>query len=881
MKKQYEINLVSHTHWDREWYIPFEETRVKLVRFFDKLFNILKSYPDYSSFLLDGQSIILEDYLEVSPEKRDLLKQYVSNRRIFIGPWYILPDEFLESGEAIIRNLSLGHKIASNFGRVMKIGYVPDSFGHISQLPQILRGFNIDSMIFSRGLGEEGEKLGSEFIWKAPDGSSVLAVHQVLGYWDSRALGYDDPDESGNTSRPLNLKKALKTINDNKSILTKYAKTEYLLSNNGEDFHEPQHEIPKIIKYLNRHLQDSIVVHSNLEDYIEKIKPSTYKLSQFVGEMRNSKYQFLLSGVISSRIYIKQANERDQTHLEKIAEPLATISWTEGLDYQENLFWLAWKRLLQSHPHDSICGCSVDEVHRDVMRRLAWVEQTTKGISESALQHIVSKINTKTEDSSFQPLVVLNTLNWRRDEIIKTRIFNNNETEPKTNYIIYDSKGMKIYPHTTKLNGHGKNDELEVSFMARCIPPYGYKVFYITTTNETDSSSTQIKTSPYSIENDLVKVTANNNGTLRITDKSSNQTFDNLLLFEDEEDAGDEYNYSPSKVSMRITTENSKAKIKVDKSQFHATLYISLKLNLPKELSKDRSTRSDKNVTCIIKNSIKIYSDIKRIDIDTKIENKAKDHRLRVIFPTDIKTNHTYAESQFNVVKRKVGVSSAKNWKEPPSSTHPQQSFVTISDRNKSLTLINQGLPEYESKKSIEGVSISVTLMRCVGWLSRDDLSTRKGKAGPQMPTPEAQCLGNYDFKYSILLNDKNWTKRKVWKDAYNHNVPLIVKTTNQHTGQLPKEFSFIQIEPETVIVSALKKADNKEQLVIRVFTIDSKETHVKITFSKMIKKVSHLNLNEEPIEEETPIETNGNNLLFHIMPNKIITIGVEFKVSR
>ena len=857
--------------------MPFEETRIKLVSFFDRLFNILKSYPDYQSFLLDGQSIILEDYLELRPEKHDLLKQYVSNRRIFVGPWYVLPDEFLESGESIIRNLSLGHKIASTFGRVMKIGYVPDPFGHILQLPQILRGFSIDSMIFSRGLGEEGEKLGSEFIWKAPDGSNVLAIHQVLGYWDSRALGYDEPDESGNSTKPLNLNKALKTINDNKSILTKYARTEYLLSNNGEDFHEPQPEIPQIIKYLNRYLQDSIVVHSNLEDYVEKIRSSKLKLGHFFGEMRNIKYQFLLSGVLSSRIYLKQANERDQTYLEKIAEPLGTISWMEGLEYQENLFWLAWKRLIQSHPHDSICGCGVDEVHQDVMRRLAWVKQISEGISESALQHIVSRIDTITEDSSFQPLIVLNTLNWQRDEIIKTRIFPNIKTVSNTNYIIYDPQGTKIYPHTIKINRRDKKDEIEVSFMARCIPPYGYKVFYITTTNETDRSSTQIKTSPNSIENDLIKVTANRNGTLRITDKVSNQTLDNLLVFEDQEDAGDEYSYSPSKISMRITTENCKAKIKVEKSQFHATLNIDLKLSLPKELSKDRSIRSGKKMTCIIRNRVIIYSGIKRIDIDTKIENKTKDHRLRVIFPTDIKTNHTYAESQFTIVKRKVAVGSAKNWKEPPSSTHPQQSFVTISDRNKSLTLINQGLPEYDSKTSIEGVTISLTLMRCVGWLSRDDLSTRKGKAGPQIPTPDAQCLGTFEFKYSILLNDKNWTKRKVWKDAYNRNVPLIAKTTKQHTGQFPKEFSFIQIEPETVIVSALKKADNKEQLVIRVFTFESKEIPIKITFSKIIKKVSHLNLNEEPIEVETPIVTNKNILLFHIMPNKIMTIGVEF----
>src|SRR3990172_2122623 len=248
---RYVIHLVSHTHCDPEWYLPFEETRVNLVRLVDKLFKVLDSDLDYRFFVLDGQAVILEDYLQIRPNKRGLLEKYIRQGRIFVGPWYVLPDEFLVSGESLIRNLLIGHQIAEEFGKVMNVGYLPDPFGHISQLPQILRGFGIDSMIFSRGLGDEGEKMGSEFIWTGPDGSKLLAVRQAVGgYWDTQSLGYDNPDISGNTKEPLNLRKALDTINRNKLLLTKYARTPHLLANNGEDFLEPQPEIPQIIQYL-------------------------------------------------------------------------------------------------------------------------------------------------------------------------------------------------------------------------------------------------------------------------------------------------------------------------------------------------------------------------------------------------------------------------------------------------------------------------------------------------------------------------------------------------------------------------------------------------------------------------------------------------------
>jgi len=163
-KKSYRAFIVPHTHWDREWYQTFQQFRIRLIDLINNLIDILENDKTFSDFTLDGQTIVLEDYLEIHPESREVLKKHITEGRIHVGPWHILPDEFLVSAESIVRNLFLGHKIAFEFGSVMKIGYIPDPFGYITQMPQILRGFGINSIIFWRGI-EYDQSQGNEFIW--------------------------------------------------------------------------------------------------------------------------------------------------------------------------------------------------------------------------------------------------------------------------------------------------------------------------------------------------------------------------------------------------------------------------------------------------------------------------------------------------------------------------------------------------------------------------------------------------------------------------------------------------------------------------------------------------------------------------------------------
>ncbi len=249
----YHATLVSHTHWDRAWYVTFQEYRIRLVRLVDRLLDLLQADPAFRCFMLDGQMSVLEDYLEVRPHKAAELQAHCRAGRVQIGPWFVLADEFLVSPESLIRNLRLGHRMGRDYGGVVKIGYVPDGFGHIAQLPQILAGFGIDNAFFWRGMGAEGDRLGTEFIWRAPDGSAVTAILMPWGYHNVTNLGYGI--HWGDTSEMIfDMDLALAKIERAIAKLRPMANTDALLLMNGIDHAEAEPRIPSIIEQANQRL---------------------------------------------------------------------------------------------------------------------------------------------------------------------------------------------------------------------------------------------------------------------------------------------------------------------------------------------------------------------------------------------------------------------------------------------------------------------------------------------------------------------------------------------------------------------------------------------------------------------------------------------------
>lgn len=876
-KKPYKAFIVPHTHWDREWYRTFQQFRIKLVDLVNNLIDILEKDNTFSDFTLDGQTIVLEDYLEVHPERREILKKYITEGRIHIGPWYILPDEFLVSAESIIRNLLLGHKIASEFGRVMKVGYIPDPFGHISQLPQILRGFGIDNIIFWRGI-EYGQTQGNEFIWQGPDGTELFAVHlPKAGYCNAMSL-------------PEDVDQAYKLIKGAIDDLLSRETSKSLLLLNGVDHLQAQPHIPLLTEELNKSFTDVEIKQGNLKEYIdyakETVKPNLKKIT---GEFRSGKDTHILQSVYSSRMYIKQANESCETLLENWAEPTASLAWLLGNNYPQNLIWTSWKWLLKNHPHDSICGCSIDQVHKEMITRFDWSKQIAQEVIKKSLDYITDKIKIAYLNKDELALIVFNSLPYSMDENVEVRVkfpkeVNLNRVKVLTTQreeIPYQLKGYgldyKIIFSPFKVPQFLEVNYADISFTAKDIPACGYKTFTIKAINDLrlhKEFGTDVKAGRDYIENKYYKVIAETKGTMTVVDKINNKIFKNCHRFIDGGDAGDEYTYSPPLNDEIIVSRLDDISIQ-DVGPAEATLKVSGKMMLPVGLKSDRKSRADKKVECSIESEIKLYSEVQRIEFKTKFDNKTSDHRLQVEFPTAIKTDYVYAEGHFDVVKRSINLPDSEGWKEKAYKTAHNSGFIDINDGEYGLALLNRGLPEYEIIP--KNNTIALTLLRCVGWLSRGDMEYKKGNAGHSFATPEAQCLGENIFSYALIPHQGSWVEANIPRKTKQYKTKILTQQLKNQQGNTPSNFSFIQLEGKYLEISALKKNEFEDKLLIRVYNPTDRETTGKIKLGFDIHKV-YLGRLDESYREELHY---NNGVEIELKPKEIKTIIFEVLLDK
>lgn len=978
--------VISHTHWDREWYATFQQYRLRLVRLIDKLLHILEIRPDYAYFMLDGQTVVLEDYLEVRPEREAVLKKQIASGRLLVGPWYILPDQFLISGEAHIQNLLRGQKIARSFGGSMPVGYIPDPFGHISQMPQLLRGFGLDSAAMWRGVGPELGQI--EFIWEAPDGSTVEAVHLATGYSTGLALNAGvDP--------------ALVQLDGLKKDLLNKSVSGIVPLMNGNDHAEPTPDLIETIKTLQARLlekgQSLEFMHSTLPQYFEMAReymawerPDTPHL---VGELRNPQLAYLLPGVLSARMWIKQRNYKMETLLERWAGP--HLAWLDSLPAHTNkteaeiregyaadslqaLYNTAWKYLLLNDPHDSICGCSIDQVHEEMKTRYGWVEQIGSELRDEGLRGLAHVVDTAdlvkrvAGNEPALPLVVFNPAETKRSDVV---LMSGQVVSRLQDFVIVDSDGT-ILPHqilskkeeklfamdipagalsgmaaqggdegrvmgytmadvnfvpvpdaagkvktveanvTALYNSPTPSDPtlmqttaaevdrliasgvetfklnvflqttIKFQFLARNVPANGYKTFMLRA-RRSDEPVFKEETlqEAQSIENEFYQLSIDTQtGLFTLLDKETNVSYGGLHAWRDTGDAGDEYNYSPPAEDKLVSTLFDGPKIKVVKNGVDQSIVLNGALDIPEAISADRQSRSSTTSICPFTVVATLTPGVKRLDFETVFQNNARDHRLQVVFPAPFVANYSEAESVFDVVSRPLALPKFNsNWLEDPQPTAPQKTFVSVTnaDRSLGLTVINRGLPEYEllpaKPDDNQGVAVALTLLRAVGWLSREDLSTRRGHAGPAMETPGAQEEGNQFYHYSLMPHKGDWLRSGAQAQAHAFNVPLEGITTAVQTGILPPQTSFVEVLPRALAFSTVKPAEDGQGLVIRLWNPAEREIPAaKVRFYRKPATLYISNLAET--EQSQILEADPDGwFVFPAGAKKIITLRATF----
>lgn len=928
--------IVPHTHWDREWYQTFQQFRMRLVRTVDMVLDVLERDPRFSFFMLDGQTIVLEDYLTIRPENSARLQTLARQGRILIGPWYLQPDEFLVGGESLIRNLQVGRRMGAPYGGVMPIGYVPDTFGHIAQLPQILRGFNLDNAILWRGAPPSMNK--GAFHWYAPDGSDVLAVwlYDETGYSNAALL---PPDADTMAAR---LSQIAVRMRDK-------AVTPVLLLMNGSDHLEPQRGLPAALDDAAEKLAESgiRVALGTLPMYVNTIRKTNPSLPSFTGELRSSFSAHLLPGVLSTRMWLKQRNAAVEMAAARWAEPAAAFAWLYGEQYPKTLLDLAWKHLMHNHPHDSICGCGIDQVHREMLPRFDQSEQIAEEVAANALRSLAEKVDTRTDELTV-PLVIFNPGLGPRTDVVQC------EAQLRfSEYEVVDDEG-RVLPHQALsergvqlfdqevdkslviaglgmategramgftlvdawlnesekpgqalveliISTQGEPDPVvldrakaEVAalaardditsfrviaheakktrllLLARDVPSYGARTFFIRRRSEQEESAPRsaalaLHAGQQYLENVHLRVDVDpRDGTLSLHDKRTGQTLSGLNSIADGGDVGDLYNYAPPACDGVVTQPAWPPTVEVvEAGPVRATLRVTRTFSLPKSCAPDRASRAAERVDCVVISDVALTPTSRRVELRTTVQNTARDHRLRVLFPVPFVVAAADAEGVFEVTRRPARQPQPAPdepplmlWVEEPVNTHPQKRFVDVSSGEYGLALLNRGLPEYELIPGDDGESsvIALTLLRGVEWLSRADLSTRRGHAGPELRTPEAQGLGTHTFEYALAPHTGDWRTEDaaVMQEAHAFETGMRAVITERHAGMLPRSVSFIHAAPASLNVSAIKRAEDEDALVVRIYNPLDHAVRGEIILARPFRDVRVVNLNEDEVADHS-----------------------------
>ncbi|HLW46355.1 MAG TPA: glycoside hydrolase family 38 C-terminal domain-containing protein [bacterium] len=913
------VVVVTHTHWDREWYWPYERFRVQLVRVMDHVLDVLERAPHFRHFLLDGQTAALEDYLEVRPERAERVAAQVRAGRLGIGPWFTLPDELAVSGEALIRNLMLGHRVASRFGAAAKIGYCIDTFGHPASLPQILRGFDIDNFVFMRGLGERVDDLRSEFLWEAPDGGAVLAHFLSESYSNAAVLGATPEATVLHHGRMVRYDSLAELL----ERLAARAAAPAVLLMNGSDHLDVQEDLPALLDSLRARLPHRLI-HGGVAEFLAAVRSHAggAGLRTYRGDLLHGRYFHVDLGCLSTRVYLKQRNAETQALLQHLAEPLAAVALVLGAPVPPDLLWQAWRPLLHNHAHDSICGCSIDDVHAEMLARFDRAARIGDAAARHALDEIAARIEmpggagAPAGDAAGGPSVlVFNTLPWPRTAEAEAAIapylgypFGVRTFEPAgyreidlDRCALLDDEGREV-TFEAGARQVGVEDPTNrrkvvtvqpVRFLARDIPAMGYRVYRFAPRSARRAPSS-VRQAPSAvapaghtgasppprgatIENERYRVTAAHDGRLTIEDKEGGTLFPEVHYFEDSGDAGDEYAFARPVEDFTVDSRGDTARIAVVHDAAGQAIEIAQTLRLPASLRRDGRRRTARRVACPVRSIVRLLPGVRRIDVETTLDNRAADHRLRVIIPTGIAAETEVADDAAGVAVRGLTLPDGAGWEEPPSPGRPHQQFVAVEDGRRGFAVAAVGLHEHAVHP--DG-AIALTLLRCVGWLGRTSGVPRQGVAGPAIATPGAQCFGTHRFRYALIPYVPPWNRAQVWEPAAELPVPLIAAQLTRGAGArdgggaLPQR-SFLQVSPRTVRVTAVKPAEDGSGIVVRLQNLNAQRVSAAVETPWEIREAAEVNMNEE--ERRTLRAASPHRVEIAIGPYAIETVRLRF----
>jgi 2-O-(6-phospho-alpha-D-mannosyl)-D-glycerate hydrolase len=826
------LYLLAHTHWDREWYLPSAQFKQRLVALIDELLDASDATP----FLLDGQAVVLEDYLEIRPERASDLSARLRNGSLEAGPWYVLPDELIPSGEALVRNLLFGRRVLSRLrASSPPVLYCPDSFGHPAALATLAQGFGYPVTVVWRGYGGRRWPAGDTVRLRAPDGSTVLLYHlSASGY----ELGSNlPPEDAGARTHGARLH----------SILAPRSTLGAVLLPLGADHHAPQPRYGEAIDALRRALPDDALVRASLTQFAERIGElaAARALPTVEGELRDSYgYAWTLAGTLGGRAALKRRNAIVERALTRDAEPWAALARFRDGRSRRPVLNSAWRSVLLSHPHDTLCGCAVDEVARAMDGRLDDAMAAAAGIRDEALEALLGydAASARSRMDEWSPVVVLrNRSAHRRTGVAEIDLDvvvaevpvgpGSGETPvaspagAASSLVTLGSPASamqvigrrRLFAREESPRHYPRNRLVErrrAVAWVDAVPAFGLRILDIRRgLRRRPRPPEVVRASGQEMDNGRLRIVADAGGvSLHLPEGPPMPEF---LRFEAQGEHGDLYTHSTGD-DAAVPARLVRARL-LSKGPLRAELATLWELDVPhrRTTSATGKTRHAPRVRLPVRATLQLDAGAPFVRILVTGDNRATDVRIRACLVTRIVGPTVFADAAFGPVERRsLAVTPDDAAMEQPPATAPLQRYVSLFDSTRGCTVYSDGLAEYEA--AADG-TLFVTLLRAVGELSRADLPERPGHAGWPVETPGAQSLGTFRAMLALLPHGP---RRPGLASQVEHVADDVLLPLTGHTWRTaiaPPDFvEGVQLVGRGLACSAVKESEDGEWTVLR-----------------------------------------------------------------
>jgi alpha-mannosidase len=826
--------FIPHTHWEGAVFKTREEYLEMGLPNILRALALLKADPDYR-FVLD-QACYVKPFLERYPEEAATLRKFVEEGRLaIVGGTDVMLDVNMPSGESFVRQVLYGKGyFRQSLGVDVKVGWQLDTFGHHAQMPQLMKLGGYQSFWFFRGVADWN--VPAEFFWEGIDGSRIPAFWLPHGY----AHTYGSPQD---------LPAFADFFQQRFDALAPFARGAGRVGLAGADVCEPEVHVPALVRQFNARPDAPFNLRIALPTDYEAFVAQRPERPVVTGELNP-----IFQGAYSSRIELKQRT-RELERLLTTAEKLQVLAHSLALPVDEQTLWRAWEPMLFNQAHDLMSGVMTDRVHDDTIRSYDFSRRIAADEVRERWQDITTRIDTQGDGIA---IAVFNALGWPRTDIALTDVGFTDSNVTDLSLMGPDGQAVPAQLLTSTRYASGGLLRAEIAFVARDVPPLGYAVYRVVPRSSPVAVAAASASAEPVLENEHYRLEFNAAGGAMTRLLVKSNQWDALSgpgnVVVREEDHGDLWEpYKPLDGGSRIAM-----KTQVVVPQPGQAVFSNEQTDPPGTVTRgpvfsEFTTSHAFGAQGTFASTVRLYTDLRRIDIRTQILNQDQSVRYRVMFPTTIRDGQSVHEIPFGSIQR------------PAAIEFPAQNWIDYGNGQQGVALLNRGLPG----NAVSDGTMLLSLLR----------STRivaygfGGGYEPGMSSDSGLQLGKeFTFDYALVPHAGDWRKAAVYRAGMEFNQPLLACTLATHAGTLPKRWGLLDITPHNVALTTLKPGADGTA-VLRVYEADGVPTKATIRFSVPIVTAEEVNLLEDA-GPTCPI--TDKSLQFELRPFEIKTLKVR-----